>query len=239
MGNQEVDGQRRRILLGSLALGLSAGAGCCGLAAAAEPLRPLTPSRPPLPRRSIHSMSGPVWINGQVARPQMVIGPDDHLETGHDAQLIARIGDDALLLRAGTELQLGAALGARSFFRLVSGAMLAVFGPRDTALALQTPTATVGIRGTGVYAVAGADQSYVCTCYGKVRLDTAGAAPVGQNLVTKHHGAARYVLAQPRQGRRIFKAPLAGHTDAELVLLESLLGRKPPFSRAVTGPPRK
>jgi len=231
MSNEAVDGRRRKILLGSLALGLSAGTGCCGMVVAAEPSRSSAPPRPLSPRRSIHSMSGPVWINGQAARPQMIIGPDDHLETGHDAHLIARVGNDALLLRAGTELQLGAALGARSFLRLVSGAMLAVFGARREALAVQMPTATIGIRGTGIYAVADPDQGYVCTCYGKVRLSTVGKAPVGQDIVTQRHGAARYVLARPQRGRLILPAPLAGHTDAELGLLESLVGRQPPFPR--------
>jgi ribosomal 50S subunit-recycling heat shock protein len=46
---------------------------------------------------------------------------------------------------------------------------------------------------------------------------------------TRHHDEPRYIY---RKGmpRMMEKAPVVNHTDAELILLESLVGRKPPFT---------
>jgi hypothetical protein len=38
------------------------------------------------------------------------------------------------------------------------------------------------------------------------------------------------VLAKPEKGRRIVPAPFKNHDDLELMLIESLVGRTPPFA---------
>ena len=45
---------------------------------------------------------------------------------------------------------------------------------------------------------------------------------------TLHHEQPRYILAKGAP-QMIMRAPVVNHTDAELVFLESLVGREPPF----------
>lgn len=227
MQHDEVDDPRRRFLLRALSAGwLLGGAGW-----QANAMAGLFGERPaPLPPgRSIFTLEGEVRINGEQATPDQVIGPDDHLSTGAGASLVAVVGSDALLLRERSELQLGLGRQARRFFRLVSGAMLTVFGPRDETLSLDTPTATIGIRGTGVYTEVDPEKSYVCTCYGRTTIAVADDPGVAEDITSRHHDAPRYVLAAPLNGRRIVPAPFVQHTDLELMTLETLVGREVPF----------
>jgi hypothetical protein len=111
--------------------------------------------------------------------------------------------------------------------RLATGALLSVFG-KGTPKRVTTPTSTIGIRGTGLYVEARPDQSYVCTCYGEVEIATADDPSVTERIVSRHHDAPRYVL-KAGAARRIQPAPFINHTDLELALIESLVGRTPPF----------
>jgi hypothetical protein len=126
----------------------------------------------------------------------------------------------------------GAAAGAKRVFRLVTGAMLAVFGPRGGSdrFEIRTPTATIGIRGTGVYTEADPEKSYICTCYGLTQLSANADPGATEQIKATHHDAARYVLAKPDQGRRIVPAPFINHDDLELMTLEALVGREVPFA---------
>ena len=67
--------------------------------------------------------------------------PGDKLTAGADAELVFVVERDAVLLRRSSSLEL-----VKNGFRLVSGAALAVFAPGQRKT-VQTPTATVGIRG--------------------------------------------------------------------------------------------
>ena len=40
----------------------------------------------------------------------------------------------------------------------------------------------------------------------------------------------RYVLAEASAGQHIRKAPFKNHTDLELMIIETLVGRTPPFA---------
>jgi hypothetical protein len=46
---------------------------------------------------------------------------------------------------------------------------------------------------------------------------------------TKHHDQPRYIYPKGAP-RMIENAPVINHTDAELVMLEALVGRKVPFT---------
>ncbi len=95
---------------------------------------------------------------------------------------------------------------------------------------LSTTTATIGIRGTGVYAEAMPDASYVSTCYGVVDINANENPEEFENIRSVHHDAPRYVLANPEGGKLITPAPMKNHTDEELMLVEAIVGRTPPFS---------
>jgi hypothetical protein len=49
---------------------------------------------------------------------------------------------------------------------------------------------------------------------------------------TRHHEQPRYIMAQGAP-QMIMNAPVVNHTDAELVLLESLVGRSVPFDQGL------
>jgi hypothetical protein len=99
-------------------------------------------------------------------------------------------------------------------------------GPRT----VYGPTSTIGIRSTGLYLEAQPDVTYVCTCYGATDIAASDDPKISESIVSTHHDAPRYVLARPDKGRRIVPAPFKNHTDLELTLIESLVGRNPPFS---------
>jgi hypothetical protein len=116
--------------------------------------------------------------------------------------------------------------------RLLSGRLLSVFGARgrDEPLGIRTPTATIGVRGTGVYVESGPDRSYICTCYGATRLAAVGDPASRESVQSEYHDAPRYVLGDGAAGKRIEHAPVINHTDMELILIEELVGRIPPFA---------
>jgi hypothetical protein len=181
-------------------------------------------------KEGVSRVRGDVRINGKPAQRGMVVKPGDTIDTGRDAELVVVVGRDAFLVRAGTRIELAgdAARLVVSALRVATGALLSVFAPNGRKRTIQTPTATIGIRGTGIYVAAGAMRSYICTCYGEAELVPVDDPQQAETVHTTHHDQPRYVY---RKGmpRMIEKAPVINHTDAELVLLESLVGRKVPF----------
>jgi hypothetical protein len=167
-------------------------------------------------------------VNGIVAAPGMVVGMGDELSTGPESELVVVTGEDALLLRNDSRLRIEPTRGAALYaLRLVAGALLLVFKPGQPKRVV-TATATIGIRGTGAYVAVERDRTYVCVCYGVADLmpvDDAGAA---ETVHTRHHDEPRYIY---RKGMPSMMevAPVVNHTDEELVMLEALVGRRPPF----------
>ncbi len=197
------------------------------------------------PGRSIYRLSGNATVNGRPADEETLIAPGDTVITEAGAELIFVVGKDAFIVRGGSHVELGprttamyAASGDSSVgdsvvsgLRAISGSILSVFGERGAGerLSIDTITATIGVRGTGVYLEAEADRSYVCTCYGQTRI-TPTADPSSARLVTsEYHDAPYYILGERENGRLIEPAPVINHTDAELTLIEALLDRVPPF----------
>jgi hypothetical protein len=138
------------------------------------------------------------------------------------------VGADAFILREESRVEISGASGVIGIARLATGALLSVFG-RGTPKRVITPTSTIGIRGTGLYVEARPDRSYVCNCYGEIEIAAADDPGVAERIVSNHHDAPRYVL-KAGAAKRIQPAPFINHTDLELTLVESLVGRTPPFS---------
>lgn len=227
----DIDDPRRRFLLRALSLGWLAGGVGWQADAIAGPIANMFGDLPlRLPAgRSIFRIDGEVWVDGKPATRDTVIDADAHIRTGDGASLVGVVGQDALILRPRSELQLAGARSAKRVFRLVAGAMLSVFGRREQTLDIQTPTATIGIRGTGVYTEADAEKTYLCTCYGRTEIRAADDPDVREEIVAQHHDAPRWILAKPQNGRRIVPAAFQWHTDLELMTLEALVGREVPF----------
>ncbi len=181
-------------------------------------------------REGIYRVRGDVRINGKPAQQGLVVQPGDTIDTGRDAELVVVVGRDAFLVRAATRIELAgdAARLLVSTLRVVTGALLSVFAPGKGKRVIQTPTATIGIRGTGIYVAVEPMRAYICTCYGEAELVPVDDPQEAETVHTTHHDQPRYVYSKGMP-RMIEPAPVINHTDAELVLLESLVGRKVPF----------
>ena len=231
--SEELDEARRQFLVTALQAGLLVGGLGWNLPAMAQ-LFGRVPRR--LPQgQSVFELRGQVRANGEPVTRDTRLKATDRIETGEGAFLIAAIGDSAFLLREKSSLQIdGRDLLVRGM-RLVSGRLLSVFGKRrrDEELLMRTAVATIGVRGTGVYAEADPDKTYFCTCYGTVDIASEQDPTQTEQIVSRHHDAPRYILAEPQAGRRIVPAPFMNHTDLELMTIEAIVGREVPFG--ITG----
>ncbi|MBF0589404.1 MAG: hypothetical protein HQL53_09760 [Magnetococcales bacterium] len=93
----------------------------------------------------------------------------------------------------------------------------------------RTPEARFGIRGTGLYIEAEPNHTYLCTCYGTVIIQSVDDPNLKETVNTRHHEAPREIFRNQEGTARIARTAMRDHTDAELILLESLVGRRPPF----------
>jgi hypothetical protein len=186
------------------------------------------------PGQSIYDMRGKVMVDGHPASPGTQIRASSLVETASNSYVIFAVGQDAHILRENSRLQLSGSDFFASAMRLFTGKVLSVFGHREggSRLAIHTTTATIGIRGTGVYSESYDDSSYVCTCYGLTQIVSGTDPDAKEDILSHHHDAPRYILKNPEAGKLIVPAPMKNHTDEELMLVEALVGRVPPFSAA-------
>lgn len=180
-------------------------------------------------KQGVARVRGDVRVDGKAAKRGMELRPGDVIRTGPEAELVAVVGRDAFLVRGDSRIELSGGprehvIGA---LRIVTGALLSVFAPGGRKQ-IRTHSASIGIRGTGIYVEVEAIRTYVCTCYGEAVLVPLDEPKEAEVVRTTHHDQPRYIY--PRgMPRMIEKAPVVNHTDAELILLESLVGRKVPF----------
>jgi hypothetical protein len=179
--------------------------------------------------KGVARVEGDARINGSAAKPGMDVKAGDTVTTFANGQIVFVVNKDAFLVRANSHVEVQGPAGSAALtgLRIVTGALMSVFasGERKT---LRTGMATMGIRGTGIYVESGEDRSYVCTCYGEVEIVPVDDPAAAEVVATKYHDQPRYVM---RRGapQMIMQAPVVNHTDAELVMLEALVGRVPPF----------
>jgi len=190
------------------------------------------------PGKSIYDLSGDVTVNGKKATETTVINSGSTLVTGSNSHLIFAVGKDAFIMRENSRLEMSGNGFVVNTLNLLKGKLLSVFG--KSRHKIQTPTVTVGIRGTGIYVEADPDVSYVCTCYGSVEL-TSTTDPKSNEIITaSHHDDPKYIHAEGRTGKKIEPGPFINHTDLELALIEELVGRSLPYmpGDAYDGPRR-
>ncbi len=180
--------------------------------------------------KGIVRLEGDVRVNGKPAAVGQTVRAGDVVETGRDGQTVFVIGEDAFLLRAASRLELQGDNLVVNGLRILTGKLLSVFGKGRKLVV--TSTATAGIRGTGLYVEADAQKSYICTCYGEVQLGATDDPAATEVVRTTHHDQPRYIYAKDsgRTGAQLIaRAPVINHTDEELIMLESLVWRSPPF----------
>jgi hypothetical protein len=213
---------------------LSAGLLSFGTLAQCVIAAPVLGARPgKLPEgKSIYRLSGDVSVNGRAATLETRIYAGNTIRTGPDGEIIFIVGGDAMILRANSSLQLETpskepASLIFSVMRLVTGAVLSV--SRNRAMKFLTPTSTVGIRGTGFYAEADPEQTYFCTCYGVIDIEASADPDSRTRVSATQHERPVYIVKDGGRGNNIREAPFINHTDQELMLIEALVGRTPPF----------
>lgn len=191
----------------------------------------------------VQERSGDVRLNGRPAEVGQLVSPGDICTTGADGSCVIVIGEHVYLLRENSEIEFYAEDFEKSEngfisgkIKILAGAMLAVFGKTETSIA--TPMVTIGIRGTACYTQVQRDRTYACVCYGVADLSDPISGEVLERVVTKHHDSPRYVYAPDASNAsgRVEKALVIDHTDAELRMLEALVGREPPFDKAGAEP---
>ena len=233
---KDIDDRRRDFLITALSAGLFS-AGSMGI------LQPVWAMgkvpRELVPGKSIYDLSGDVKVDNKVATEDTLIGINSTVATGDNSHVIFAVGKDAFILRSNSLIKVEGNF-LISQLRLISGKLLSVFGRRaeKQTLSLHTTTATIGIRGTGVYLEAEQDKTYICTCYGSADLFANKDKKSRERVETRHHDAPRFILADQPAGKNIQPAPVFNHTDDELALVETLVGRTVPFATGGYSSPR-
>jgi hypothetical protein len=223
---------RRRLLIGGLAAGVFSSV-IPTRNAFADSILGNRPSKLP-PGQSIYRLYGNVTVNGNAATMSTRIGPNDTVETGKNSEIVFVVGGNSMILRSDSKITMQGGKGSETgaFFisalRILSGKILSV--SRHKGMAVKTPTATIGIRGTGFYVEAEPDLTYFCTCYGATEV-VANNDPSSKDTVeATHHDKPLFITSEKGQsGNNIRGAGYRDHTDQELMLIEALVGRTPPF----------
>jgi hypothetical protein len=214
------DGSRRRFVRSALSAGLLVPGGVGGLVSIA-----LAQSEP---AQGVRRMHGQVMVNGQPVKEGTPIKPGDALiTTGPKSYATFVVGQDAFLLRGNSRLELSGTSSLVNLVRLVTGRLLSVYAKGMGERRIQGSVGTIGIRGTGAYLESEADKTYFCLCYGEAEIVADADPQVRETVHTVHHDSPRYIYA--KGPKLIDKARVINHKDDELILLESLVGRTPPF----------
>lgn len=210
---------RRSLLRALAALGLLGPAGVAGLVRHA-----LAAGNKPVPP-GMYRVRGTVTINGQPARAGQPVQPGDTVATGRGSEAIYVIGQNAYLQREESTVSFAASQAAQ-VMRVVTGKILSVFGKGEHRL--ETPTATIGIRGTACYIEAAPKTVYFCLCYGTAEVRPTADPERVERITTRHHDHPIYIHHDSAMPAMV-PAGVFNHGDDELVLLENLTGRWPPF----------
>jgi hypothetical protein len=227
----DTDDPRRRTLIQLLTAGVFLPQSISALAASVfgDPPRKLPEGQ------SIFRIDGTATVNGQPANLKTQIKPGDTVQTGPKSELVFVSGGHSMIMRADSRMTLETAAGAASTsssimtgLRMLSGKFLSV--SRNSRVTVTTGTATMGIRGTGFYVEAEPDRTYFCTCYGITEVGSIKDPDSKETIAAKQHDRPVYILANEERGKNIRNAPFVNHTDQELMLIETLVGRTPPFA---------
>lgn len=156
----------------------------------------------------------------------MAVGTGDNVITDAGSEAIYVIGQDAYLQRENSTVSFSGV--SVEVLRVLTGKILSVF--RKGRKKLVTATATIGIRGTGCYIESEPGRVYSCLCYGEADLIPLADPNRIERIETRHHAHTLYIHHGASKPMMV-DASVTNHSDAELELLESLVGRWPPFSQ--------
>ncbi|MFT5658751.1 MAG: hypothetical protein ACI9KN_002032 [Gammaproteobacteria bacterium] len=225
--NDKTDDPRRKFLIDALTYGVFGGVNTLGLMQASYALGDVPKKLPE--GRSIYELKGQVRVDGQIATIETRISASSRVETGQNSQVIFVVGGDAFVLRSEGDLQMSGIGFLITGMRILTGKILSVFGERTKPHTITTLTATIGIRGTGIYIESDPEKTYACTCYGHTHIVALADSNISKEIVTTYHDEPVFILPAATGNKLIVPAPVINHTDTELSLIETLVGRTTPF----------
>ncbi|APW42225.1 iron dicitrate transport regulator FecR [Rhodoferax saidenbachensis] len=177
-------------------------------------------------RSNVVELVGDATVNGGRLVNGQSVQTGDQIATGPGSSLIFVLGNSSFHVRQNSMMTVerGNTLSAVSLLRLVTGAVISVWG-KGTSRQIITPTLTAGIRGTGVYTEIFANQegrSYFCNCYGTVDMSS------GRDKTTSRsdYHQAFWGEVTPKNGRSLTPAKAINHTDEELEFLAQLVNQR-------------
>jgi hypothetical protein len=182
----------------------------------------------------ITSLTGNVTVNELPAKIGTILKPGDRIATSDakGANAVVVIGRDAYLLRENTSVLFQESKdkpGTLEGVLLKTGKLLSVFAkrPAGESVNIRAQSATIGIRGTGCYIEIHPKRTYFCLCYGEASIDGPGMDKPTTYATTHHENPVW--LDESSNAMRVEGTKFGSHTDAELIMLEKLIGREPPF----------
>jgi hypothetical protein len=216
------EGLKRRELLQRLAGGALGAAGF--FAAVRESLasgdKPTT--------TGVYRMEGSVRVNDKPAKNGSPVNLGDRVATGPGSSAVVVWKGDAFLLRNQTTIEIRGREGTIEGLLVATGKVLSVFSKKPVAI--KAAQATIGIRGTACYLEVEPKSVYFCLCYGEAVVEGSGMAD--PRVVKTTHHEQPLVISDYGGIMKIEPGGFRDHSDAELVMLEALVGREPPFMQA-------
>jgi hypothetical protein len=182
----------------------------------------------------VNKLDGTMQVNGVPAKAGTPVVVGDKVSTGPSSQAVIVLGKDAFLMRSQTTIEFKGSGGVLHDMLVATGSVLSVFSKKPVAI--QASNASIGIRGTGAYLEVLPDEVYFCLCYGDASIEGPG---MGAKLVHTTHHEEPLVMRMDGSILRAADGPFRNHTDAELVMLEALCGREPPFMKDGKYPAKK
>jgi hypothetical protein len=238
----EIDDPRRQLLVRALTAGLLGAASSSTLAVTFGVFGSRPRKLPP--GQSIYGLSGQVTVNEQPADLSTKIKPGDTVQTASNSEIVFVVNTHSMILRSDSKLVIEPPDGSTESLiigglRMLSGKLLSV--SRNSPMKLVSATATIGIRGTGFYIESEPERTYFCTCYGATEVQATADPTSRESIAARHHDRPVYIVTDGGAGNNIRNAPFVNHTDQELALIETLVGRRTPFvfsNDIYTGPRR-
>ena len=181
-------------------------------------------------KEGIKKIKGDVYIDKNLLNQKndlnQKIPINSIIKTGSLSSFLFVIDKDAFLLRENTTIKLNHHKKKKRIvgFEIYNGGILSVFSNKERRL--RTPSALIGIKGTAVYLEVDIEKSYICTCYGTSLIQLKKDLNTKEIVKTNHHDEPRYIYSDKNI---IEQAPIINHTDLELIMLEELVLRVPPF----------
>jgi len=174
----------------------------------------------------IHKIKGEVYVNGSKATKDYELKNGDKIET-RDGLVTLLFEDEIYKLRSNTVFILPDN-EVKSPSTLIKGAVIAAFKKKGERKMKIHNTATLSIRGTGVYVknIAGEKKRY-CLCYGKSALETDNHLH-SANTESKYH--EEFIISSTGKIRKFKLNEFEmNHYSLENIELEKVLGNETPF----------